>query len=143
MPGKGPFPRMRLQNDARMWSGKLPLNRKITNQMIFSTASGSKWGDYDVDMDKLLKDENRDDIPPQLDFTPLHFIDQPIEVHFDVIPARQKTPSCPDGFVWGWQKLPRYRETLRVDRFYPARAHGARICARLTRPSRRNTVPWV
>jgi hypothetical protein len=30
---------------------------EITNQMIFSTASGSKWGDYDVDMDKLLKDE--------------------------------------------------------------------------------------
>jgi hypothetical protein len=30
---------------------------EITNQMIFSTASGSKWGDYDVDMDKLLKDD--------------------------------------------------------------------------------------
>jgi hypothetical protein len=28
---------------------------EITNQMIFSTASGSKWGNYDVDMDKLLK----------------------------------------------------------------------------------------
>jgi hypothetical protein len=27
---------------------------EITNQMIFSTASGSKWGDYEVDMDKLL-----------------------------------------------------------------------------------------
>ena len=30
---------------------------EITNQMIFSTASGSKWGDYDVDVDKLLKDD--------------------------------------------------------------------------------------
>ena len=30
---------------------------EITNQMIFSTASGSKWGDYEVDVDKLLKDE--------------------------------------------------------------------------------------
>jgi Transcription elongation factor, GreA/GreB, C-term len=30
---------------------------EITNQMIFATASGSKWGDYDVDVDKLLKDE--------------------------------------------------------------------------------------
>jgi len=30
---------------------------EITNQMIFSTASGSKWGDYDVDVDKLLDDE--------------------------------------------------------------------------------------
>ncbi len=33
---------------------------EITNQMIFSTASGSKWGDYDVDMDKLLKEEEKD-----------------------------------------------------------------------------------
>jgi hypothetical protein len=30
---------------------------EITNQMIFATASGSKWGEYDVDVDKLLKDE--------------------------------------------------------------------------------------
>jgi len=34
---------------------------EITNQMIFSTASGSKWGDYEVDMDKLLQDEDKDD----------------------------------------------------------------------------------
>ena len=50
-------------------------------------------------------------IPPQLDFTPLHFIDQPIEVHFDVIPARQKTPSCPDGFVWDGKN---YRVTVKL-----------------------------
>jgi hypothetical protein len=31
---------------------------EITNQMIFSTASGSKWGDYEVDVDKLLKDDD-------------------------------------------------------------------------------------
>lgn len=30
---------------------------EITNQMIFSTASGSKWGDYDVDVDKLMQDD--------------------------------------------------------------------------------------
>jgi hypothetical protein len=30
---------------------------EITNQMIFATASGSKWGDYDVDVDKLFKEE--------------------------------------------------------------------------------------
>jgi hypothetical protein len=28
---------------------------EIVNQMIFATARGSKWGDYDVDVDKLLK----------------------------------------------------------------------------------------
>jgi hypothetical protein len=36
---------------------KAEAQSEITNQMIFSTASGSKWGDYDVDMDKLLKDD--------------------------------------------------------------------------------------
>jgi hypothetical protein len=35
-----------------------------------------------------------------MEFTPLHFIDQPIEVHFDVPPVRQKTPPCPNGFTW-------------------------------------------
>ncbi|HUH97639.1 MAG TPA: DUF6504 family protein [Anaerolineales bacterium] len=30
----------------------------------------------------------------------LHFLDQPIDVLFDEPPARQKTPDCPDGFVW-------------------------------------------
>ena len=41
---------------------KAEAQSEITNQMIFSTASGSKWGDYDVDMDKLMKDE--EDPPP-------------------------------------------------------------------------------
>jgi Transcription elongation factor, GreA/GreB, C-term len=36
---------------------KAAAQSEITNQMIFSTASGSKWGDYEVDMDKLLKDD--------------------------------------------------------------------------------------
>jgi len=36
---------------------KAAAQSEITNQMIFSTASGSKWGDYEVDMDKLMKDE--------------------------------------------------------------------------------------
>jgi hypothetical protein len=36
---------------------KAAAQSEITNQMIFSTASGSKWGDYEVDIDKLFKDE--------------------------------------------------------------------------------------
>jgi hypothetical protein len=36
---------------------KAAAQSEITSQMIFSTASGSKWGDYDVDVDKMLKDE--------------------------------------------------------------------------------------
>ena len=31
---------------------------EITSQMIFATASGSKWGNYDVDVDKLLKGDD-------------------------------------------------------------------------------------
>ena len=30
----------------------------------------------------------------------LHFLDQPIEVIFDKPPMREKTPDCPDGFIW-------------------------------------------
>ena len=35
-----------------------------------------------------------------MDFTPLHFLDQPIEVFFDTPPIREKTPECPNGFIW-------------------------------------------
>jgi hypothetical protein len=31
---------------------------EIVNQMIFATARGSKWGDYDVDVDQLLGQDN-------------------------------------------------------------------------------------
>ncbi len=31
---------------------------------------------------------------------PIHFLDQPIEVSFDVPPVREKTPDCPNGFIW-------------------------------------------
>ena len=35
-----------------------------------------------------------------MEFTPLHFLDQPIEVTFDTPPAREKVPDCPNGFIW-------------------------------------------
>jgi hypothetical protein len=34
------------------------------------------------------------------DLIPLHFLDQPIEPLFDTPPAREKTPDCPNGFIW-------------------------------------------
>jgi hypothetical protein len=37
---------------------KASAQSEITSQMIFSTASGSKWGDYEVNMDKLLEEED-------------------------------------------------------------------------------------
>ena len=30
----------------------------------------------------------------------IHFYDHPIEVIFDTPPAREKSPDCPNGFVW-------------------------------------------
>jgi hypothetical protein len=37
------------------------------------------------------------------DFTSIHFYDDPIEVLFDSPPAREKSPPCPNGFVWNGQ----------------------------------------
>lgn len=39
---------------------KAAAQSEITNQMIFATASGSKWGDYDVNVDKLMEDEEKE-----------------------------------------------------------------------------------
>ena len=33
-------------------------------------------------------------------FTPIHFFDDPIEVLFDKPPTYEKSPTCPNGFVW-------------------------------------------
>jgi hypothetical protein len=33
-------------------------------------------------------------------YQPIHFFDQPIEPIFDTPPAREKTPDCPNGFIW-------------------------------------------
>jgi len=35
-----------------------------------------------------------------MDFTPLHFLDEPIEIIFDQPPVLEKTPDCPNGFIW-------------------------------------------
>ena len=35
-----------------------------------------------------------------MEFTPLHFLDYPIEVNYDTPPAREKAPDCPTGFLW-------------------------------------------
>ena len=37
------------------------------------------------------------------DLIPLHFHDDPIEVLFDSPPALEKSPPCPNGFVWRGQ----------------------------------------
>ena len=34
------------------------------------------------------------------EYTPIHFFDESIEVLFDTAPTYEKTPPCPNGFVW-------------------------------------------
>ena len=34
------------------------------------------------------------------ELTPIHFFDQSVEPIFDTPPAREKTPDCPNGFIW-------------------------------------------
>jgi hypothetical protein len=34
------------------------------------------------------------------EYTPIHFFDEPIEVHFKVQPRHEKSPHCPDEFLW-------------------------------------------
>ena len=33
-------------------------------------------------------------------FSPIHFIGEEIQARFSKSPLRQKTPPCPDGFIW-------------------------------------------
>jgi len=35
-----------------------------------------------------------------MELKPLHFYDHPIEIIFDSPPALEKSPECPNGFVW-------------------------------------------
>lgn len=70
-----------------------------------------------------------------MDLVPLRFLDQPIEVAFDIPPARQKTPPCPDRFTWEGKtygvtaKLAEWFDFLRRGRFarnmQPAHASAA------------------
>ena len=34
------------------------------------------------------------------DFAPIHFFGEHIEVIFDAPPVREKSPTCPNGFIW-------------------------------------------
>jgi hypothetical protein len=34
------------------------------------------------------------------DYSPLHFLDHPVQPIFDSPPALEKSPTCPNGFIW-------------------------------------------
>ena len=33
-------------------------------------------------------------------YQPIHFLDRPIEAIFDIPPTLEKSPDCPNGFIW-------------------------------------------
>ena len=35
-----------------------------------------------------------------MEYTPIHFFDEPIEIIFATPPVYEKAPDCPNGFVW-------------------------------------------
>ena len=37
-------------------------------------------------------------------YTPIHFIAQPVEVHFDKPPMLEKSPGCPNAFTWNGKR---------------------------------------
>jgi hypothetical protein len=39
-------------------------------------------------------------LAPSANYQPIHFYDHPIEPIFDVPPALEKSPDCPNGFIW-------------------------------------------
>jgi hypothetical protein len=39
-------------------------------------------------------------------FSPIRFVDEPIAVEFDIPPATEKTPTCPNRFLWQGQVYP-------------------------------------
>lgn len=45
------------------------------------------------------------------ELTPIHFFDERIEPLFDSPPIREKTPHCPNGFIWNGQTY-RVMETI-------------------------------
>ena len=36
-------------------------------------------------------------------YQPIHFLDRPIEASFDIPPALEKSPGCPNGFIWEYK----------------------------------------
>ncbi|GAB4446109.1 MAG: hypothetical protein OHK0041_04480 [Anaerolineales bacterium] len=46
-----------------------------------------------------------------MNLIPVRFLDQPIQPLFDTPPAREKTPDCPNGFLWEGETY-RITETL-------------------------------
>lgn len=64
-----------------------------------------------------------------------HFLDDPIEVLFDSPPAYEKSPPCPDRFVWSGKE---YRVVERISEWTDFERRGR--SARNMRPSHAETA---
>jgi hypothetical protein len=62
---------------------------------------------------------------PNMDFKPLRFIGEPIQVEFDQPPALEKVPGCPDRFVWRGKT---YQITEKLSEWHDYRRRGRRAC---------------
>ena len=73
------------------------------------------------------------------ELVPIHFFDQPIEVVFDTPPAREKSPDCPNGFIWEEKT---YRCARNAVLLSDLRCYGkmALICVLPTQPLHRAAV---
>ena len=56
-----------------------------------------------------------------MEHSPIHFIAEPIEVHFDEPPMLEKKPGCPDGFIWRGEK---YRVVEKLSEWYDYQRRG-------------------
>jgi hypothetical protein len=63
-----------------------------------------------------------------MDYQPVRFISEPIEVEFERAPALEKTPGCPDAFSWRGTSY-RIVEMLAEWRDYQRRGRMARNMA--------------
>jgi hypothetical protein len=76
-----------------------------------------------------------------MNLKPIHFISETIEVVFEKPPLLEKTPGCPDGFIWGGGTF-KIVELLREWRDFTRRgrmAHSMRP-ANLRKAARRGSV---
>lgn len=56
-----------------------------------------------------------------MDFKPIRFIAEPIEVYYEKPPALQKKPGCPDAFVWRGKT---YRLAEKISEWHDYRRRG-------------------
>lgn len=55
------------------------------------------------------------------DLVPIHFLGEPIKVHFENDPLHKKTPPCPDAFTW---RVKQYKIIDLINEWHDFRRRG-------------------